>query len=314
MGARAVHGGRPAEADRPGRRPLRRRRRAAAGRPRRVRRRHQRLHRGGAAEPGADARRVRRLRQDRAGLEGHRRHRHRVADRRHLRQGRRARGATRRRRCRRSPSASAASAAARRGCDFRRKEDPEAPVDRRGPALPVPDRRRRSPSAAWRSPTAARSRTSPVAPPVSTTHPRGDALVRLRAGEGRLRAAARLQLGDGQRGRVHQRPPDRRARPAGRLLRPADPGRGGPARRRHRGARRLLPRRQPDRPARPRHRLRVERDDRLHRQRRHVRRGPLPGRLPLPLQGPVPGDGEARALQQLDAERRRRHGGRRRRR
>ena len=40
------------------------------------------------------------------------------------------------------------------------------------------------------------------------------------------------------------------------------------------------------------------------RQRRHVRRGALPGRLPLPVQGPVPGDGEARADQQLDAERR----------
>ena len=42
------------------------------------------------------------------------------------------------------------------------------------------------------------------------------------------------------------------------------------------------------RPARPRPRLRVERDDRDIGQRRHLRRGPLPGRLPLPLQGPVP--------------------------
>ena len=36
------------------------------------------------------------------------------------------------------------------------------------------------------------------------------------------------------------------------------------------------------RPARPRARLRVERDDGDLGQRRHVRRGPLPGRLPLP--------------------------------
>ena len=56
----------------------------------------------------------------------------------------------------------------------------------------------------------------------------------------------------------------------------------------HRRSRRGLPRRQPVRRARPRTRLRVERDDLDLRQRRHVRRGPLPGRIPLPLQGPVP--------------------------
>ena len=39
------------------------------------------------------------------------------------------------------------------------------------------------------------------------------------------------------------------------------------------------------------------------RQRRHVRRGALPGRLPLHVQGPVPRDGEARAEQLVDAER-----------
>ena len=57
------------------------------------------------------------------------------------------------------------------------------------------------------------------------------------------------------------------------------------------------------RPARPRPRLRLERDDGDLGQRRHVRRGALPGRLPLPVQGPVPADGEARPHELLDAER-----------
>ncbi len=118
-------------------------------------------------------------------------------------------------------------------------------------------------------------------------------------------AAPRLQLGDGLRQALRHRASARRARPAGRLLRPADPDGARPPRRRDRRPRRRVPRRQPDHPARPRHRLRLERDHRRHRQRRHVRRGALPGRLPLPLQGRLPGDGEARALQRLAAERRR---------
>ena len=85
---------------------------------------------------------------------------------------------------------------------------------------------------------------------------------------------------------------------------PADPDGGGPARPGHRRARGGVPGRQPLRAARARARLRVERDDGDLRQRRHVRRGALRRRLPLPVQGPVPGDGEARADQQLDAQRR----------
>ena len=69
----------------------------------------------------------------------------------------------------------------------------------------------------------------------------------------------------------------------------------------HRRPRRDLPRRQPLRAARARPRLRLERHHGHLRQRRHVRRGPVPGRLPLPLQGPVPGDGGARPHQHVDA-------------
>ena len=88
--------------------------------------------------------------------------------------------------------------------------------------------------------------------------------------------AARLELGARLRARLGNRPPDRRHGAAGRLLRPADPDGGGPARPGHRRARRGLPGREPLRAARPRPRLRLERHDRDLRQRRHVRRGPVP--------------------------------------
>ena len=68
--------------------------------------------------------------------------------------------------------------------------------------------------------------------------------------------------------------------------------------------------RQPLRRARPRPRLRLERDDGDLRQRRHLRRGPLQGQLPLPLPRQVPGDGKAGKERELDAERDRLDAGR----
>ena len=90
---RALHRGRPPAPVRPGRRPLRRPRAPAPGRRAELRRRHQPVHRRGPAEPDQDARRVRRARPA-AGtrrVEGDRPHRHRLARRGDLRQGRRAR-------------------------------------------------------------------------------------------------------------------------------------------------------------------------------------------------------------------------------
>ena len=116
------------------------------------------------------------------------------------------------------------------------------------------------------------------------------------------RSRARLELGARLHEALGRRPPDRGDGPAGRLLRAADPDGGGPARAGDRRPRRRLPGRQPLRRARPRPRLRLERDDGDLRQRRHLRRGPLQGQVPLRLQGQVPGDGKALQEGELDAE------------
>ena len=82
--------------------------------------------------------------------------------------------------------------------------------------------------------------------------------------------------------------------PAGRLLLARDPDGDRPPRRRHRRARRHVPRHQPVRADRARQGLRLEHHDRVLRQRRRVRRealrpgGGAPTALrPLPLQGAV---------------------------
>ena len=116
------------------------------------------------------------------------------------------------------------------------------------------------------------------------------------------RSGARLELGAGLEEELGRRAPDRGDGPAGRLLRAADPDGGGPARAGDRRPRRRLPGGQPLRRARPRPRLRLERDDGDLRQRRHLRRGPLQGQVPLPLQGQVPGDGKALQDGELGAE------------
>ena len=120
---------------------------------------------------------------------------------------------------------------------------------------------------------------------------------------GARRPRADVQLGARQQAALDRRSLDRSDGPAGRLLQPADPDGGGSARSRHRRARRGVPGRQPVRRARPRPRLRLERHDRHLGQRRHLRRGPLPGRIPLPLQGLLRADGKARTRQRMDAER-----------
>ena len=111
------------------------------------------------------------------------------------------------------------------------------------------------------------------------------------------------------------RPPDRRLRPADRLLRPAAahaPGAAGPG---HQRARRRLRRAQPLRAARPRPGLRLERHLRRPGHHRHLRR-PLcdtDGSTPTIAadhylyHGICTADGEARADQLLEADRRRRH-------
>ena len=99
-----------------------------------------------------------------------------------------------------------------------------------------------------------------------------------RPGAGLARSCrARLELGAGQQEELGQRPPAGGDGAAGRLLHPADPDGRGPARPGDRRPRRRLRRGQPLRRARPRPRLRLERDHRDLRQRRHLRRGPLQG-------------------------------------
>ena len=112
---RALQRGRPAGADRQGRRLLRSRGRRAPAGPRRLRRGHQPVHLRGPDRSHEAALRVRRDRQDAGGLAGHRRDRDRSVDRRDLRQGRRQRARQRAWRSRRRRTASGALPASRRG-------------------------------------------------------------------------------------------------------------------------------------------------------------------------------------------------------
>ena len=176
-----------------------------------------------------------------------------------------------------------------------RKNDPEAPTTVRKP-LPLRDRERvrqagpRAPGSRLRR----RPRRSPRRRGAASRQPaRNRSAASSMRGARRRRHASNWELVAAQASTT--------GHPIG-VLGPqvgyyvaADPHGGGPPRPGHRRARRDLPRRQPLRPARPRPRLRLERDHRDLGQRRHLRRGPLPGRLPLPLQGRVPADGEARA-------------------
>ena len=258
------------------------------GRPRRLRGGRQPVHLRGAQRPVQAARRVPRARQDARGLEGHRHRRDRLADRRHLRQGRRRRGEGR------AGPAGGARALRRQA---RAQRLPRLPRLRRArgarhhdqalplrPARPREGRGRRAARPRARSRTATRS--SPrrraaawrgPADPRPARPPDRRAAVPARA----VQRAARLAQA------VQVRAPDRRHGPAGRLLLARDPDGDRPPRRRHRRPRRDVPRHQPLRADRARQGLRVEHHDRLLRQRRRVRREALPGRPALPLQGAV---------------------------
>ena len=112
--------------------------------------------------------------------------------------------------------------------DFRSKNDPEAPTTILKKRFPYETTQR-----------VRQARAGTARPGLGAVHarraarPGGVARHRLgrRADGARVQPApARVQLGADQRARVRDRPRDRRARPAGRLLRAADPHGGGPAR------------------------------------------------------------------------------------
>ena len=222
-------------------RALRREGRTGGRRRRRIRRRHQRLHPAGAARPDEAAGRVRRAREGADHVEADRRDRRGVADRRHLRQGRRGRGSL--------------------GADGRGLRSPLRPqgrkegvarlpraerprsADDRLQALRLRDRQSHSPKPDLRCPTRGASassqtahRTAPVSGRRENRHALaaadpGRRLDRLAAAEGRAAGpGAVLELGAREQVAVDERPLDRRDGPAGRLLQPADPARGGPPR------------------------------------------------------------------------------------
>ena len=161
-----------------------------------------------------------------------------VADRRHLRQGRRQRGGLGAGAAGVRRSASARKRGRKAWADFRSKNDPEAPDDRRRSASRTRPARR-SPSAGWRCPTAARSTFD--AGRAAGRRPSARNSGSFGAAAGAVARASTPHASNWEMvsaARVGHRPPDRRARPAGRLLRPADPDGEGPPRRRHRRARR----------------------------------------------------------------------------
>ena len=178
---------------------------------RRLRRRHQRLHRRGArcdptllpAEYAAFGKLPQHWKVTDVIADG-------LADRRHLRQGRRPRGRL---------GADAAGASTQRFGRTRGparlarlplQERPRGADHGRAARFPYQTGQRRSPSAAWRCPTAARSsrsrRSRPPRPRrrLATPSTRHRSL-RRRAARAARRAAARVQLGDGQRRELAQR-------------------------------------------------------------------------------------------------------------
>ena len=283
-----------------------RRGRPAGGRRRaELRRRDQRLHRRRQRQPDAEAGRVHAAGQADGTVEADRRDRDRLADRRHLRPRRRQRaglgaddaGLRRRAMGAQGRAARPGSASAPRTTPKRRRRSPSRfPYETRSAfakrGLALPDRGTRP-----------RNRRPPRERPRRRRRRSRRAARRPADRAGAARKPGTPRTGSWSPPSTRRRPPDRGDGPAGRLLRPADPDGGGPARPRHRRPRRLLRRRQPVRRARPRPRLRLERDHADLRQRRHLRRGPLQGRLPLPLPRQVHADGKAGQDRELDAER-----------
>ena len=227
---------------------------------------------------------TRRSASRRAGaVEGDRRHRHGVAGRRHLRQGRRrrARAGAALQACRTRFGRAAGRKLWRRAQDgLERPRRTNNTIH--GQALPLPGRRRASARRAPpRSPTHGLGAPgepiveSGVGARATARRARSASLGRAAAACSAFAALRDVQRAPGLGARVASRPPDRRVRPAGRLLRAADPHGAGRPRARHRRARRLLPGREPLRPARPRARLRLERDLGRPGHHRHLRRRPV---------------------------------------
>ena len=245
-----------------------------------------------------------------AGLEGHRRDRHRQPDRRDLRQGRR-------RRARLGAAAPGGAEALRKPARqarlgrLRSAEDPEAPETVLGKRFPYRAEPRRL-------------RAGGVALPDRGTREADEGLQLgerrcADGGSGLLGASPRMSNAllvsarESETGR-----PIAVFGPQTGLLRAAAPARRGRARARDRRPRRDLRRHQPLRAARPRARLRLERHLGGPGHHRHVRGAALrAGRLEadreldaLPLPRPVPAHRRAREDEQLDAERRGRHAAR----
>ena len=248
------------------------------------------------SDPSQAARRVPRAGQAARGLEadGHRRDR--LADRRHLRQGRRRGGQGR-------------AGARRRAGALRRQARPQGlqrlPLLRRSrgarhheQALPLRRSRQAEPGRGREPGHRLDPGSRPRRPGLLAAADPAPAAARGPRPPGPQRPAVparAVQRPAGRRQGVQVRAPDRRHGPAGRLLLARDPDGDRHARRRDRRARRDLPRHQPLRADRARQGLRVEHHHRVLRQRRRVRRAPLrAGRRraharlgPLPLQGAV---------------------------
>ena len=125
-------------------------------------------------------------------------------------------------RCRRSRSASARKKGRRAWADFRSKNDPEAPTTVLKKRFPYETDVGRSPSAGLALPDPGSVTFAPVAPAGARAARRADAHVDRRLGaELRRRSstphASNWELVSARKSR--HRPPDRRPRPAGRLLR-----------------------------------------------------------------------------------------------
>ena len=180
-------------------------------------------------------------------VEADRRDRDRLADRRHLRPGRRQRAELG------ADDAGASSSAIRRkgraqGLARLPLQERPRSADDDLQALPVrdPQRLRQARPGAARP---GQRRASPTAPPSSASaapaRRPSTPSARQRCRRALEARRPRLQLGAGLGQALGDRAPDRGDGAAGRLLRPADPDGGGPARSGHRRPRRRLPRRQP---------------------------------------------------------------------
>ena len=186
---------------------------------------------------------------------------------------------------------------------FRSKNDPEAPTTISKP-LPVRDRAAPSPSGAWRCRTRARC----VEPPIATAPSAAAGAGGLGSVGGRLLAALEA-AGHASNWELVSAKHSATGHPIAvmgpqvgyyvpQILMEEDlHGPGIDARGAAFAGVNLYV------AARPRPRLRLERDHGDLRQRRHLRRGPLQGQLPLPLPRQVPGDGKAGQDRELDAER-----------